>query len=85
MTNLEPVNSRKDNLTPRAKIGDVVMVHYWRKRVKPTRLTVDEVNECDPRTYGGFKTTRKNSNVIRYVGLYDKDILKNLTTNISYE
>lgn len=55
-----------NNTHPRAKIGDVVMVHYWRKRVKPMRLTVDEVNECDPRTYGGFKTTRKNSNVIRY-------------------
>lgn len=76
MTNLEPVNSRKDNLTPRAKIGDVVIVK-WEDNCY-SQFIVESANYTNCWCYF-LESDKKNGH------FFDKDILKNLTTNISYE
>ena len=72
------------NLEPRAKIGDVVIVKFYNK-TKPLELTILASINHESESYSAFRSTRKNKRCACYSGFTDKDILKNLTTNITYD
>jgi hypothetical protein len=79
MNNLEPVNSRKDYLSPRAKIGDVVIVKNGGEPIQ-VRIVNARLRSLQWNYY--FK--RKESEDVELI-IFEDDIIKNLTTNISYE
>lgn len=83
MNNLEPVNSRQGNLSPRAKIGDVVITKTGSK-VYPLQQMMIERGLVH-RTMKNWSYVARESVKHSPTYIYDKDILKNLTTNVSYE
>lgn len=70
-----------NNLEPRAKIGDVVIADLGKER--SFRTKVDYVAKLE----SGFDYTLENPLSSKSVigGFKQEHILKNLTTNISYE
>ena len=81
MNNLEPVNSRQNNLSPRAKIGDVVMLMFVAS--PPEEAEVVEVRDIGVSPYVSFMYRCVVDGHLS--SFQDKYILKNLTTNVSYE
>lgn len=81
-----------NNLEPRAKIGDVVIVSkYYVDPQNPYAASMDEVQEVRELTVkelcfyisGAFRCYETYEP--QEINFYDEDILKNLTTNVSYE
>lgn len=69
----------KANVEPRAKIGDVVIV---KNEFGINQCSVDAAQFGSLWTYYESQNFMHNNDIIIF---YDKDILKNLTTNVSYE
>lgn len=92
MNNLEPVTKR-DHLEPRAKIGDVVIVKLTNEPNEDgeeveddiIQLTIEAAQYISGKDAWGYIVDTPSFVKIPYNYLKDKDILKNLTTNISYE
>lgn len=73
-----------NNLEPRAKIGDVVILNKQESAFK-----VHEFFPADDKfnwvSYRGYAVDKGTVGYIKHSHFLEEDILKNLTTNVSYE
>ena len=72
-----------NNLEPRAKIGDVVIVRKLSASDEVRQYRVDYAYFDEKEDFWRYNSWDTEITDTRYY--HDQDILKNLTTNVSYE